>query len=96
MRVYPARCYTVMLLRVLLGVGDEQIAIDILDVERREASRDTRIDKASIGGRRLVVVVKNIDRAASEIGGVDKVAVDVDTKGEVFVCGTSPSMSILR
>ena len=76
-----------MLLRVLLGVGDEQIAIDTLDVERREASRDIRIDKAAIGGRRLVVVVKNIDRAGSEIGGVDKVAIDVDTEGEAFVNG---------
>src|ERR1700731_2586227 len=80
-------CYIVMLLRVLLGVGDKQIAVEVFDTEWGEASRDTRIDKAPAGGRRLVVVVEDIDCAGAEIGGVDKVATDVDTKGKAFVNG---------
>ena len=79
----------VVLLRVLLGVGDEQVAIEAFDAERREARRDIRIDEAPFSGRRLVVVVENIDRAGPEIGGVDEVTIDIDPEGEAFVNGAS-------
>jgi hypothetical protein len=42
----------VVLCRVLLGVGHEQVAVDVLDPERRIAGWDIGIGKVSVGGYR--------------------------------------------
>ena len=43
--------HVVMLLRILLRVGDEEIAIDVLDAKRRVARRNVRIREATVGRR---------------------------------------------
>ena len=45
----------VMFLRVLLGIGHEQVAIDVLYAEWRVAGRDRRILEAPAGGCRNVM-----------------------------------------
>jgi len=49
--VAPAR-HVVMLLRVLYGIGHKEVAIDVLDAERREARRDARPSSRVKKGRR--------------------------------------------
>jgi hypothetical protein len=43
--------HVVMLLRILLRISHEELAIDVLDAKRREAGRDIRIREASVGRR---------------------------------------------
>src|SRR6202035_2745067 len=40
--------YIVMLFCILLGIADEEIAIDVLDAERREAGRNVRIRESVV------------------------------------------------
>ncbi len=40
--------YVVMLCRVLLGVGDEEIAIDVLNAEGRKTGRDVRVSEVTV------------------------------------------------
>ena len=46
--------HIVVLLGVLLCICDEEIAVDVLDAERRETGRDVRIGEAPVGRYRYV------------------------------------------
>src|SRR5271167_2196014 len=78
--------HVVMLFPVLFRIGDEEIAVDILNAERRKAGRDARILEASIGGCRHVKARlaagrgggKHVNRPAAEVGGEEEDASDVD------------------
>jgi hypothetical protein len=80
----------VVLCRVLFRVGDEKIAIDALDAERRIAGRDIGIDEPSIGccrGKEPVGAVgpKHVDRACIKIGREEEKAMDVDAVSKALV-----------
>src|SRR5262249_51441055 len=53
------------------GVGDEQLALDGLDVEGHEAVRQVGILEGTGAHDRPEVLVEDVDRAAAEIGGVE-------------------------
>src|SRR6516165_12603426 len=70
----------VVLCRVLLGVGHEQIAIDVLDAERSIAERDIRIGKVSVGGYWDIKAggatggggAVHFDRPGAEVGDIEQ------------------------
>jgi hypothetical protein len=80
----------------LLGIGHEQIAIDILDPKRRVADRDVRIDELETGGENLDIhtmaddVGRSVyfDFSGAEVGRKEEDAVGVGAKDEPFVDGT--------
>src|SRR6516162_2655957 len=75
----------VMLCCVLLRVGDEQIAVDVLNAERRKAWRNLRIGKSAIRGALGISVIKHVDRTGAEIGRKEEDALGIDSKDETFV-----------
>src|SRR5262249_19817864 len=70
--------YVIVLFRVLKGIGDEEIAVDVLDAERSEAGGGLGSD-ASAGGhrfkvqaevrRRVLVCREHVDLSGPEVGG---------------------------
>src|SRR6266849_1510431 len=82
----------VVLLRVLLGIGHEEIAVEVLDAERREARGDHRIGEAAVGrgageGAAGGVGAVDLDRAGAEIGREQEHAMHIDAGGEALVDG---------
>src|ERR1700719_4635293 len=75
----------VMLCRILQRIGHKEIAVDVLDAERGVAGRDFGIFEAAIGGYWFIVMVKDIDRAASKVGREEKDSVRVSAENEPFV-----------
>src|SRR5262249_7475807 len=59
---------------VLLGVGDEEQVVDVLDVERGVAGREARILEGTGPHDRPEILVEDVDRAAAEIGGLEEAA----------------------
>src|SRR6516165_4018268 len=82
--------HVVVLCRVLFRIGDEEIAIDGLDAERRIAGRDIRIDEPPIGCREGKLPVgavgtEHIDRSGIKVGREEEKAVDVDAVSKALV-----------
>ena len=96
--------HVVMHLRVLQGVGHEQIAVDVLDAEWREAGRDVRIHEAAIGGHREIKAggaaggggAVDFDRSGAEVGGKKEDTVDVDPENETFVNGAATAFGTVE
>src|SRR6202035_1741015 len=61
-------------LGVLLGVGYEQIVVDVGNAERREAGRNVRIAKVSVELCRRELGVVGLDGASREIGREQEIA----------------------
>src|ERR1700726_4105948 len=59
----------VMLVRLLLGEGDKELAADVVDPERRKTSRDARIGEAL---DQVEAAVEHLDGAESEVGRVQE------------------------
>src|SRR5438105_3642340 len=74
-----------MLLGILLCVGDKQIAVDILDAERREAGGERGISEAAVAGYKLVVVIEDVDRPGVEVGGEEKYAIRICAEHQTLV-----------
>src|SRR5205814_2895713 len=67
------------------GVGDEQLAVHVYDIERVETRRHRRIGKAA-GERRLVeALVEDIDGARGVVGGVEKAVPAARADGDAGV-----------
>src|SRR6266700_1721213 len=64
----------VLLVLILLGIGDEEEALEGLNVEGREARRDTRIEEGPRYRRWTEVAVEDVDRASVEVSRVEEVA----------------------
>src|ERR1700726_1134128 len=64
----PPRLVNQMSPLVMQCIGHKEIAVDVLDAERGVAGRDFGIFEAAIGGYWFIVMVKDIDRAASKVG----------------------------
>src|SRR5689334_2797287 len=62
----------VVLIRVLQGIGHDEVAVDVPDSEWREAGRDIRIGEFAVERCRREVAVEHVDRAGVEIGGEKK------------------------
>ena len=58
-----------MLVGLLLCEGDEQLPTDVMDPERGEPSRDSRIGE---GRDEVEATVENLDRAEAEVGRVEE------------------------
>src|SRR5262249_13419976 len=61
--------HIVLLGGVLLGVGHPDLAIDVLDAERRKAARDARVVEVAVRDHRRELAVEHIDAAGAEVGG---------------------------
>src|SRR5262249_24519575 len=59
--------------RVLLGVGDVQVAAQILNVERRKPIREVWVDERPGLLRLVELAVDHVDLAVMEVGGVQEV-----------------------
>src|SRR5260370_1335139 len=89
--------------RILLGVGDEEAAADVLDVERREAARDALgtvfviavgLERILIEANALEMGVGDFDPGRAEIGDIEG-ALPVDLSGScAFVDRAVGSSSI--
>src|SRR5262249_14597974 len=66
---------------VLLGVGDEEEIVDVLDVEWRKAVRQARVLEGTRMHYRPEIFVENVDAAAAEVGSVEE-AVAARIRGE--------------
>src|SRR5262249_20166495 len=76
---------------VLLGVGDVELAAQILDVERGEAGRDGRVGEGAGEAGRGEGLVEDGDPATVGIGGVQEVRRAALTNGETLVDGAGSS-----
>src|SRR5262249_52771481 len=72
----PRARYVEPLRLVLLRVGDEERATEVLDVERREALRDLLVDKGVGVAHQVEAAVEDVDAGVVEVGGVQLVAGD--------------------
>src|SRR5512142_757808 len=85
--------YVIVLLRILLRISHEQVAIDIGNVEWRIAARNFRIGEMAIEspdlGEQSVGSVrpKNIHRAVVEVGREQEGSLRLHTVGQTFVNG---------
>ena len=70
---------------VLLGVGDVDHAVEVLDTERREPLRDPRIVERSRESRRVEVLVEDVDSRVVEVGGVQVVGAARAPDGQALV-----------
>src|SRR5262249_11335773 len=71
---------------VLLGIGDDELVVDGLDVEWSKTLREVRVLEGAGTRDRLEVLVEHIDRATAEIGGVEEAAAGgIRGEGETFV-----------
>ena len=73
-----------MLARSLLGVSNEDLAIEIADPERSKIVWYARIDK-TMGVHSVKIFIINIHPTIVEIGRVQKIMTVDDPKGEAFV-----------
>ena len=74
-----------MLLGILLRVGHEQIAIDVLQPKRRETGRDRRVLEIAVRGDGNIVVIEDVDRSGAKIGCEEKHTVRVGAKHQRLV-----------
>ena len=63
--------------RVLFGEGDVQVAADVVNPERSEASRDGGVGEAV---DQVEVAIEDLDSAEAEVGGVEELAGRVLTR----------------
>src|SRR6516164_8755184 len=76
--------HVVMLCRVLLGVGDEEIAVNVLDAEGCKTARNIWIHKAATGG------YCGIHTIAAGSGGAE----DVDGSGKEVSCEEEDALGV--
>src|SRR5262252_5351680 len=69
-----------LLCRVLLRIGHEEIAVDILDAERREPGRDSGSRKAATSSHQVIVMVEDIDRSGPKVSREQEHAIDVNAE----------------
>ena len=84
---------------VLLGVGHEQIAVDVLNAERREMARNIRLELAlqlALRDRVLVQGIEHVDLAVVEVGGVQQVLLAVGGERQPLVDGAFARRHLLR
>ena len=89
----------VLAVLVLLGVGHEQIAVDVLNAERREMARNIRLELAlqlALRDRVLVQGIEHVDLAVVEVGGVQKVLLAVGGERQALVDGAFARRHLLR
>src|SRR5215469_3285609 len=89
--------HVVMLCRVLLGVGDKEIAVDVLDAEGCKTARNIWIHKAAIGGYRRIHTIaassggaKDVDSSGKEVSCEEEDAVGVRAEDEALVNRAAP------
>src|SRR6266446_9559660 len=84
--------HVIVFFRILLRIGDEEIAIDVLDAEWRIASWNFRVGEVAVdllrrcgseAGR--AVPSEHVDRPGAEVGSIEEDAVDVRAENEAFV-----------
>ena len=90
-------CHVVMLCRVLLGVGHEEIAVDVLDAEGRKTARNIRIHEAAISGYWDVHTIaaggggaEHVDSSGIEVSCEEKDALGVGAEDEALVNRAAP------
>src|SRR5262249_43660819 len=71
----------------LLGVGDEEQVVDVLNVEGGKAARQVRVLEGTGAHDRPEFLVEHIDRAVTEIGGIEEAVAGVGREGESRVVG---------
>src|SRR5207302_11481241 len=86
--------YVIVLCAVLECIGDEEIAIDILDTERGKTGREIRIGETPTNlcaGRwpktSRAIAGKNVDLSAAEVGREEEDAMSVGAENEALVDG---------
>src|SRR6516162_6041190 len=84
----------VMLCRVLLRIGYEEIAVDVFDAERREPGRDSGIRKAATRSHQLIVMVEDIDRSGPKVRREQEHAIDVDAEYRALVNGAQRGVGV--
>src|SRR5207247_3238237 len=67
------------------GVGDIELAAQILDVERREVRRQLRVNEGVHQGDRRVVLIEDINGAGVEVGGIEATACAAVGDGHALV-----------
>src|SRR5262249_36151245 len=75
--------------RILPGVGDVQLVVEVADAEGGEVGRDVVVGEGAEAARPegdlVEVVVKDVDLVGAEVGGVEEVARAVVADGEPLV-----------
>src|SRR5262245_55158816 len=84
--------HIVVFLRILFGIGDEEVTVNVLDTEGREPSRNVRICKAAVDLRRgrrpeagRAIRGEYVDRSGPEVGRKEKDAVHVGAEHQTFI-----------
>src|SRR5439155_4583189 len=77
----------VLRVSVLLGVGDEERAIDVLDPEWPEARGDPRVDEGAGWRYQVEVAVEHVHPGVVEVRRVEEVAGSRRGDGEALVDG---------
>ena len=84
----------VMLCRVLLRIGDEEIAVDVFDAERCEPGRDSGIRKAAASSHQVIVMVEDFDRSGPKVCREQEHAIDVNAEYRALVNGAQRGVGV--
>src|SRR2546426_11997424 len=77
--------YVIVLVLVLFGIGDIELAVQILDVEGGKPGGDFRVKEGKRENNRSKFPVEYVDPASMEIGSVEKIASGTAADGQPFV-----------
>src|SRR5215470_6350997 len=83
--------HVVVFFIILLGVGDKEITIDVLDAEWRETGRNVRIGEVTVSGYRDVHTIaavrsgaEHVDGPGAEVRGKEKDTVNIGAKNQTL------------
>ena len=78
-------CDVIVLVGILFGIGDIEVAVQVLDVEGGKSGGDTWVREGPGEAGRLKVLVEHVDGASMEISSVEKVVGANAADGQPFV-----------